>query len=315
MISPMGGARSSIVFASLVVASLAGCDSRAKASDPAGGRAEAKSKEYESCSASVHCQDELRCFSNVCRRVTRSTVGDYFAALGAAAKARGELEAAIDAYNRALGHYDNEKIALPPDVDCAYGSTLAAARAKKEHAELAARVLHRCILAVPVGSPLRQVALAEAATLTEAGLDPLALGRAQLADVYLTRAPQKPSTDKLQVTIAPSPPVAKKTFPLVIERLSQPDMKTALVACWDVYNAASKKTTMTATVGVKWSYIPSEYDDEPGRYTSKIEPGVAMPPGPEAAANQCVEAAVEPVLKALTTVRDSFSTNLTITVK
>ena len=32
---------------------------------------------------------------------------------------------------------------LPPDVDCEYGTTLAAARAKKEQAELAARVLHR----------------------------------------------------------------------------------------------------------------------------------------------------------------------------
>src|SRR5687767_3012128 len=129
----MGG--SSLIAVALLAAA-AGCDSRAKASDPPGARADAKSKEYESCGASMHCQDDLRCFANVCRRSARSTVGDYYAALGAASKGRGELEAAIDSYNKALGHYDSEKIAVPPDVDCAYGETLAAARAKKEHAEL-----------------------------------------------------------------------------------------------------------------------------------------------------------------------------------
>jgi hypothetical protein len=311
----MGGASFRIAFASLLVAAFAGCDSRAKASDPQSSRPEAKSKEYESCGASMHCQDELRCFDNVCRRGVRSAVGDYYAALGVASRTRGELEGAIDAFNKALGHYDSEKIALPPDVDCAYGATLAAAKAKKENAELAARVLHRCILAVPVGSSLRSQALAELANLKDAGLDPLALGRTQLADVYLTGAPQKPAGDKLGVTITATPPVDKKTFPMVTERLAQPDMKTAMIACWDVYNAASKKDTMAVTIGIKWSYAASEYEDEPGRFSGKVEPAIAMPAGPEAAADQCVRAAVEPALKALNTVRDTFSTQLTITVK
>jgi hypothetical protein len=311
----MGGAVSRIAIASLVVAAFAGCDSRAKASDPQAARPEAKSKEYESCGASMHCQDDLRCFDNVCRRGTRSTVGDYYAALGTASRARGDLDLAIDSFNKALGHYDSEKIALPPDVDCAYGATLAAAKAKKENAELAARVLHRCILAVPVGSSLRSQALVELANLTDAGLDPLALGRTQLADVYLTGAPQKPANDKLDVTITASPPVDKKSFPMVTDRLAQPDIKTAMIACWDVYNAASKKDTMSVSIGIKWSYVASEYEDEPGRFTIKIDPPIAMPPGPEAAADQCVRAAVEPAIKALTTVKDAFATKLTITVK
>jgi hypothetical protein len=311
----MGGAGFRIAYASLIVAAFAGCDSRAKASDPQSSRPEAKSKEYESCGASMHCQDELRCFDNVCRRGVRSAVGDYYAALGTASRARGENDAAIDAFNKALGHYDSEKIALPPDVDCAYGATLAAAKAKKENAELAARVLHRCILAVPVGSSMRTQALAELAGLKDAGLDPLALGRTQLADVYLTGAPQKPASDKLAVTVTANPPVDKKTFPLVTERLTQPDMKTALVACWDVYNAASKKTSMAVTISIKWSYAASEYEDEPGRFSSKVEPAIAMPPGPDASADQCVRAAVEPALKALNTVKDTFATKLTITVQ
>src|SRR5260221_13337376 len=151
-----------IIILRVVIGSAAGgCDSRAKASDPGGARAGDKSKEYESCGASLHCQDELRCFDHVCKRTARSTVGDYFAALGANQRMKGDFEAAIDSYNRALGHYDSEKISVPPDVDCAYGAALAAAKQKKEHAELGARVLHRCLLAVPVGSSLRDRALAE----------------------------------------------------------------------------------------------------------------------------------------------------------
>src|SRR5690242_20082732 len=108
MIPRMGGAVR-IAVGAFVVAAFAGCDSKAKASDPQASRPEAKSKEYESCGASMHCQDDLRCFDNTCRRITRSSVGDYYAALGAELRGRGELEAAVDAYNKALGHYDSEK--------------------------------------------------------------------------------------------------------------------------------------------------------------------------------------------------------------
>ena len=314
----MGGTLKGMTRAACALAAIAaisGCDSRAKASDPGAGRAESKSKEYESCGASTHCQDDLRCFDHVCRRTTRSNVGDYYAALGVQLRTRGEVAAAIDAFNKALGHYDSEKIALPPDVDCSYGTTLTAARAKKEHAELAARVLHRCVLAVPVGSPLRDRALADLAQLTEAGLDPLTVGRTQLADVYLTRAPQKPATDKLAVNVAATPAVEKKTFALIPERLAQPDLRSALVACWESYNQATRKDALSVPLAVSSKYIPSEYEDEPGKYVTKIEPPTAQPAGPEAGADQCVRAAVEPAILGVTGIRDSFTTRLTITVK
>src|SRR5574338_199662 len=142
----MGGPTSRIVFALAIISALFACDSRAKASDPEGGRADSKSKEYESCGASVDCAEGLRCFQQMCRRTARSTVGDYFAALG---------------------------------------------------------------------NQLRVQGLADLAMLGEAGLDPLALGRTQLADVYLTRAPQKPATDKLQVTVTATPSVDKKSYQLI----------------------------------------------------------------------------------------------------
>jgi hypothetical protein len=311
----MGGFTSRAALAIAVAAAIAACDSRAKASDPQGGRAESKSKEYESCGASMHCQDDLRCFDNTCRRTARSAVGDYYAALGVQMRGKGELNAAIDSFNKALGHYDSEKIALPPDVDCAYGTTLAAARAKKEHAELAARVLHRCMLAVPTGSALRDRALADVAMLTESGLDPLALGRTQLADVYLTRAPQKPSSDKLQVSVTAAPNVDKKTFGLIPDRLAQPDIKAALVACWENYNQATKKEALSTTIGVASKYVPSEYEDESGSYTTKIDPPVAMPAGPEASADACMRGALEPAIKDVKGIRDGFTTRLTVTIK
>ena len=311
----MGGFTSRAALAIAVAVSIAGCDSRAKASDPQGGRAESKSKEYESCGASMHCQDELRCFDHTCRRTARSTVGDYYAALGTLLRGRGELTGAVDAFNKALGHYGSEKIAPPPDIDCEYGATLTAARAKKEQAELAARVLHRCVLAVPSGSALRDRALADLALLTESGLDPLALGRTQLADVYLTRGAQRPTSDTLSVTVTATPAVEKKTYALIPDRLAQADIKAALVACWESYTQATRKEALSVTIGVASKYYPSEYEDEPGKYTTKIEPATAMAAGPEASADQCVRAAVEPAIKAVTGIRDGFSTKLTITIK
>jgi len=301
-----------VAFAALVAI---GCDTRATASDPAASRSEQKSKEYESCGASTHCVDELRCFEHACRRTARSTVGDYYAAAAALARGRGDLEAAVAAYAQALGHYDAEKIALPPDVDCAYGATLAAARAKKEHAELGSRVLHRCVLAVPVGSRLREQALADLATIAEAGLDPVLLGANKLADLYLTKSPARPTPDKLAVTVTPTPMPAGKTYALIPDKINAPEIHAALVACWDAFSNASKKDSLTITLGVKSSFIPSEYEDEPGTFVVKLDPAVALPAGsPEAAADSCVRQAVEPAVKGLR-FTDAFTTKVAIAIK
>jgi hypothetical protein len=295
-----------------LLALLAACDTKAKASDPQ-SRVE-KARELESCSTSAQCGDELRCFDRECRRTARSTVGDYFAALGANARGKGDVEAAIDAYSRALGHYDTEKLAAPPDVDCAYGAALAAGKANKQHAELGARVLHRCLLAVPVGSSLRLQALADLATLADAGLDPLALGRTQLADVYLTRD-SAPSSDKLNVTYAAVPVPTVKSYQGVTDALNAPEVKSALVACWQAYNNAAHKDTLVDAITIKGAYSPSQYEDETGSFAMKVDPPTAQPAGtPDAAADVCVRGVVEPVLKNVQ-VHDAFQTRLTITVK
>ncbi|MBL9017222.1 MAG: hypothetical protein JNL83_23745 [Myxococcales bacterium] len=303
--------RGSLVCALLSLA--AACDSKATASDPqsAGTRPEQKSKEYESCGASMHCADELRCFDHVCRRMARSTVGDLQAARGAQLKAKGDLEGAIAAYTAALGHYDSEKVPLPPDVDCAYGAALAAAKSNKDHAELGARVLHRCVLAVPSASPLREKALAELAGLVDTGLDPLLLGAAKTADLYLTKGPVKPATDKLTVNVTAAPQPAK-TMPAIVEAVGS--QKSGLVACWETYNAASKKTDMTVHIDLKSGYVASEYDDVAGSWILRFQPATVPAGTPEAAADACVRSLVEPALKAAK-LAERFESKVTITVK
>jgi hypothetical protein len=292
------------------------CDSRAKASDPTGGvRDDQKSKELESCGTTSHCQDKLRCFEHVCKRTARSTVGDYFAALGASQRAKGDLEGAISSYYQALDHYKNEKVDVPPDVDCAYGASLAAGKGNKEHAELGARVLHRCLLAVPVGSTLRDRALVDLATLNDAGLDPLTIGRTALADVYLTRSPSAPSTDKLAITVTATPPVTAKSWQSIPDKFAEPDMRGQLIGCWQAYNAPTHKDSLSVAIGLTVKYTPSEYDDESGTFSIKLDPPAALAPGPDASADACVRGVVEPAIKDLKTLRDAFTTKLSVTIK
>lgn len=297
----------------ILSAAVGACDAKATASDPQGARADMKSREYESCGASLHCLDDLRCFDNVCRRTARSAVGDYWSAFGAAARGRGEVEEAIAAYAQAIGSYEQEKLAVPPEIDCAYGATLAAAKAKKQHAELAARVLHRCVLAVPAGSSLRDQAFAQLATLADVGLDPVLLGGGKTADLYLTKAPKGPALDKLAVTVQPSPQPSAKSFPQLVEKLTAPESRTPLVMCWDAYNKATKKETLTVTMGVKSSYVAPEYDDEYGAYKVKLDQPAGLA-GPEAAADACVRQVVDAII-AGGKFTDSFNTRLAITIK
>lgn len=296
----------------VVLFALAACDTKATASDPqsGGGRAEQKSREYESCGATLHCQENLRCFDNTCRRIARSAVGDYYAAVGAQSLKRGEVDVAIASYAAAINQYEAEKVAggVPPDVDCAYGAALAAGKSKKQSAELAARVLHRCVLAVPVGSALRFHAFEQLATLEGTGLDPLLLGAGKIADLYLTKAAARPASDKVQVSVA-AMPEPKKSFAAIKEKLTAPELRAPLVACWDQNVTATKKETLMVTIGVKSSYVQSEYEDEAGVFVVKIEPPTSVD-----AAETCVRTAVEPVLKA-TKMSDSFNTKLVITLK
>jgi hypothetical protein len=299
-----------------IVALAAGCDTKASASDPdnrrAASRPDMRSREYETCSASADCADDLRCFAQRCARTARSTVGDYYASVGSDARVHGLLAEAIDAYTAALGHYDAEKVSVPPDVDCAYGAVLAANRDHKDHAALGARVLHRCLRAAPVGSQERELAMAALATLRHAGLDPLLLGADREADQYLTKVPSGPSHDKVGVAVSALP--QPKNFQVIADVFADPATKAALVGCWRQLNDATKKDSLATTIAMRNGYITSDYEDEPGRFRWKIDPAAALPPSPEATAIACVRGIVEPAVKALN-INEAFSTKLTLLIK
>lgn len=289
----------------LLLLTLAACDSKAKASDPQSPPKDDRSREYESCAASSQCIEPLRCFDNTCRRQDRSNVGDYFAAV---ARNNTNLEQALNMWTQAIGQYDVAKLKVPADIDCGYGGALARLAANKEHAELGARVLHRCLLAVPVGSRLREQALADLALVNDAGLDPLTLAKTQLADLYLTRAAKKPATDKLSVSVSGLP---QKSNDAVIAKLNETDTHSALLTCWQNSFDATHKDAISVTIGVKSAFVASEYEDEQGVFVVKLDPTTAA--GPDAAVDSCVRSVVEPVLK--TTAREGYNAKLTITVK
>jgi hypothetical protein len=292
----------------------AGCDARATSTDPQGAapRAEQKSREWESCAATVHCADGLRCFDQACRRTARSVVGDYHAARGAQLRGRGKGDEAVAAYAEALARYDADKVEAPADVDCAYGGALAASavasKDKKEQAELAARVLHRCLLAVPAGSLLYAGALLELTALHDVGLEPASLAKDEAADLYLTKAPAQKPSDAVKVTATANPMPAGKTFPLLLEEIGKPELRGALIACWEQHAAAHKKEELAVTFGLKSKYLEPEYDDEPAVYAVTFEPGAG------GAAEECVRAALEPVKKT-PGFKDAASTKITVVLK
>ena len=159
------------------------------------------------------------------------------------------------------------------------------------------------------------MASGELAGLADAGLDPVLLGAGKLADRYLTKAPSRPATDKLTITVAPSPMPAGKSYPQIPDKLNEADVRGALVACWEAYNAQAHKDALTVAIGLKSIYAPSEYEDEPGTIAIKLDPPIALVPGsPEAAADGCVRQIVEPAIKGLK-LTDAFATRLAITIK
>jgi hypothetical protein len=305
--------RTTIPVALAALFAIAGCDARATtAAAPA--RNDLKSRQLESCAASVDCQDGLRCFEQTCRRVDRSTLGDYQAAVAARAEAAGDLEAALAAYGEAQARYGAEKLVVPVELDCAYGAALARGRADRDRAELAARVLHRCLQAAPVGSSLRQAALRQLADLADLGLDPQHLASATPADVFLSKQPAAPRSDALAVAVTGDPPPPARSWPAITGKLTGAELRPALIKCWEAYYAAAKQPALAVTVPIKSRFVADPDFEDEGKFSVALEdPDKAT--GPDADAAACVRAAIGPALKKAEGVRDSFTTRLVLTIQ
>jgi hypothetical protein len=278
-------------FCLVAVCLLASCDTRAQPAAQVPGAPAANpdrmSREHESCGTTAHCAAGLRCFEQTCRRVDRSVMGDYHAALAANLRDAGDLARSLAGYDDALRQYKEEGLTVPVDLECAYGVALADGRADKELAELAARVLHRCVEASPHGSALREAALRRIAVLDDSGLDASHLGRPEAADVYLSRAAAKPKSDALTVEVTASPELpASKVWQGIVDGIK--DARPALVACWEANHAATRQPKLEVALPVLARKL---YDDEPGT----VELDKAVAPGD---AERCVRDAIAPVLKA-----------------
>ena len=303
------GALRYLALASLV---LAACDTRAQPAAAAAAGApvldpERMSKELETCSRTADCAEGLRCFEAECRRTDRSVQGDYLAALAADSLAAGNVDAALEQYAGAAKEYGGKP---PVDIDCAYGGALVAARADKERAELAARVLHRCALAAPAGSPLRESALRQIALLDEMGLDPAHLARPEPADVYLSRAAAAPKKTDLALDIKQDPTPTGKTWTPTAAALK--GAQPALFDCWKANNEKTKAAQLSVGVPLKTVYHDSGYDDEPGYYTVTVDPKA---PAPASDAEKCVRDALAAAVKPIKGGGGDWATTVVVTVQ
>jgi hypothetical protein len=291
----------------LLALAAAGCDPNAKASSKNGtapARADQLSRELESCSASMQCADGLRCFDSVCRPQRASTVGDYQAALGARARAAGNLDAAVKAYADAMNQYASDQVEAPISLHCDYGNVLAAAAKNKASGELAARVLHRCLLGTPVGSSLRSRAFYDLSGLADAGLDPALLAHRELADLYLTRVAEKAGPTELKLAVTPDPKIKTKGYLAAAAALGGDEARQAFTPCWQAYAAAAKNpASVTLILPVKSTFQQGEYEED-DRYILQLDPA-GLPsktpgkPPEQVALAGCVEAAAAPLLSAL----------------
>jgi hypothetical protein len=290
-----------------VAVALAACDTRAQPTSATAGPVsdpDRLSAEHETCGTTLHCGEGLRCFDGTCQRTERSVVGDYHAALGEQRLAAGDLEGALAAYGEALKRYGLEKLTVPVAIECGYGAALASGRKDKERAELAARVLHRCVAGAPAGSALRDAGLRAIAVLDESGLDPEHLLRDE-ADVYLSRAPARPKTEELKVEVTASPLPTARSWPATVEAIK--GARAALVACWE------KQKGPSISVGVPMSsvYKDSGYDDEPSYYLTGVDPKGAPASGE---VDQCVRDAIGPAVKGVKG-GGSWAAMVTVTVQ
>ncbi len=284
-----------------MVATLMGCDSsaRSKGGELALGP-EGESIAYESCSTTADCEGELRCIDLLCIDKNRSRLGDFYAASGRRALGTGDTEMAAKAYNSAVTQYEKEKLAPPLDVLCEQGVALAAGREDQQLAEAGARILHKCVLAVPGGGRLARQAYDALASLGEAGLDENVIARSEPGDLYMSGEALQPDLNNLKLSVQPQGKKNKKRgFAALVTALEAPGSKQAFGSCWQSYWKKSKQATLRVEIPFEYHFILDEDDESGDKAVLKI--GERQAPGDAnlAAAGLCIEDAAAAVATAV----------------
>lgn len=252
-------------------------------------RAPGESTEFESCASTADCVDALRCLDAQCVTTARSRLGDFHAALGRRALGAGEPEAAASAYNDAITVYEKESLTPPTELLCEQGIALAQGREDAKLAEASARILHKCVLAVPPSSALATAAMNALASLGEVGLDGDLLARSETADLYLTGESSGPDLSKLRVQVSSDGKSTKSSFNSFVEELRTDANKAAFQSCWQASWKEHKAELLDVSLNVSYRFFLDPDDESRDRADIKVEE-IAGLGGAAAKSSQCVHA-------------------------
>jgi hypothetical protein len=280
----------------LVAALAAACDPSARTESRAGAPPpeDRRSREHETCSRSSDCAADLRCIDSACRPASVSVQGELFAAVGEHALAGHKPREAAEAFAAAVAHYETDKLPPPAQLFCAQGhAILQEPGVAAQRLELAARMLHRCLLGAPVGSEPHRRALADLAGMIEHGLDPAVVARTELADVYLSGAAPPPALDRLELAVAVQSKSRSSTVRRVTKYLQdKPEVLGALSSCWKARFEATREPTLQIALPLRYGYDLDEFDDFERSYIKVPEIAGADE------ATACARAALLPLLDA-----------------
>ncbi|MCP4444533.1 MAG: hypothetical protein GY811_04205 [Myxococcales bacterium] len=249
-----------------------------------------ESTEFESCASTADCVGNLRCLNAQCASKVRSRLGDFHAARGRKALAEGDLSGVATAYNEAITTYEKESLSPPLELLCEQGMALAKAREDEKLAEAAARILHKCVLAVPPSSTIAMAAMDSLATLGEVGLDGELLARSEPADLYLTGESSGPDMSKLRVQVSSDGKSTKSSFNGFVEALRSDENKARFQACWQESWKQHKAEMLDVSVEVSYRFHWDPDDESRDRAEIKVSemPGLS---GSAKEASECVQAA------------------------
>jgi hypothetical protein len=301
----------------------AACDPQAKSATTSSGvvpgsavtRPGVLSKEGESCTTTANCEDKLRCVGDVCRPQETSRLGEYFWAAGQVLLEKNQVPQAAEQLQRALSHFEADKKEPPAGLLCDYGAALRRKANDAKAAEQAARLLHRCLLGAPVGSPEHWRGLREISELEAAGLDPTLVARDSPADTYLVRAPSAPTVPQaIKVEVAKTQPSSDKGYEGWVKLLEGDAARDALTKCFQDWAQKAQKSRLTLGMPLK---LRARLGDDDIYLGGILDVGTdAAARGDDAAASQCIKAGLAPLATefAKSGSSDSWSGAVTLTL-
>ena len=276
----------------VLFAALGACDSAERRAEPAQAlqHPPGASQEFESCATTSDCTGTLHCLQARCVTNTRSRLGDFHAARGRRALAQGEPATAALAYNEAITTYEKESVTPPLELLCEQGMALAEARDDTQLAEAAARILHKCVLAVPPASALAEGAMDALAALKEVGLDEDLLARSETADLYLTGESSGPDLSNLSVQVSGDGKTTKSSFTEFVAALRTADNKAAFQRCWEAAWKTHKQEQLDVSLMVSYRFFLDPDDAARDRAQITVEEVPGLSGAAQVSTSQCVQA-------------------------